>query len=207
MISLDPRVEEWLEHVLFENVLPHKVWEDWLFDPSVKEQLKHALPARTKRRDYPHVYFSASRPLSHTWTRGLLDPGSCVIVASKSGTKSYVACRDLLVPDVLYRLELHPLLNTRGDTLMSLLTVEDWPLAMAKHLNNEHLSLAVATPDTRSSGWRVTFFEEEVGPVGHLEVADPRGAVKELLDHDYEKIVPLSLLDDISRTFPEQTTS
>jgi hypothetical protein len=208
MISLEPNTEHWLEHVLFEDVLPPRTWDYWVFDPHAKEQLKRQLPEGAKRRDYPHVYFSANRPLSFSWTRGLLDPGDCAIVTTKEGTKSYVACRELLDPDTLYRLELYPLLETRVDTLMSLLTQDDWPLAMAKLRGNDHVEVVVATPDSRHPDrWRVTFFEEEVGPTGHLEVPDQRGAIKEMLAHDFHKIASLSMLDDIARTFPKQTTS
>ena len=202
---LDPGVERYLMDVIGTK-LPFKLWEDWAFDPYYREQVKSQLPRGARPRDYPHVYLSMSRPVSFAWARDL-DPECIVIATSRNGARSYVASRELLAPEFVYQLELHPLLNTRADTLLSLLDEDDLPLAMAKQFNDDRIMLVVMSPDTiEPSKWRVTYFEEGVGPTGHLTVESPREALREMLNHDYAHIVPTSVLDEISGTFPEGTS-
>lgn len=199
---LDPDVERYLMDVIVTK-LPFKLWEDWAFGPYYREQIKSQLPRGARPRDYPHVYLSMNRPVSFTWAREL-DPESVVIATSKNGDRSYVASRELLSPEIVYRLELHPLLNTRANTLLSLLDEEDVPLIMAKQSKDDRIMLAMMSPDTiEPSKWRTTYFEEGVGPTGHLTVESPRDALRAMLDHDYAHIVAASVLDEIASTFPE----
>lgn len=194
MRDLDPNIEKWILEAIATNV-PFKIWEEWTFNPAYKEILKRQLPKGARRRDYPYVYFSPNRPISIAWARELSDS---LVVTTVAGTKSYVASKTPLDPSTIYRLELLPLLDTRADTLLDLLDEEDFPLVMGKMSRDGRTLAAAVTHDpSNPTAWRVTYFEEDVGPTGHVEAQDVRSAVKEMINAGYVTLAPRSLIDDL----------
>jgi hypothetical protein len=185
--------------------LPFKYWDDWMFLPWYREQRKLLIQAGTKPSHYKWVYLSLNRPISKLWATDLRD---CLFVDNQTGSMSYVGSPNPLSPETLYRYELYPLLNARGASLFSLLEARDFPFSMARQNADGSASVAVASADPRTPGsWRVTFFDENVGPTGHFEVADAEEAIKEMINRKYLQVASPKLLDEIASTFPVQVQS
>ncbi len=185
--------------------LSFKYWDEWMFNPWYREQRKLLIREGTKPSHYRRVYLSPNRPISKLWASDLRE---CLIVDNQSGTMSYVGSHDPLPADTLYRFQLYPLLNARGDALCSLLDDRDFPFSMARQNSDGSASVAVVSIDPRSPGeWRVTFFDENVGPTGHFEVASAEEAVKEMINRKYLQVASPSLLDELAATFPIQERS
>lgn len=201
MKDLDPNVRDWVLEACGAK-LPFKLWEYLMFSPAAREQIRRQLPPGAKwKRELPYVYYSANRPVSYTWAKVDLNPHQSVIVDSKDGSHSYILSGEILDPDVLYRLELYPLLDTRGATLMDLLGPEDRPLTGATPGGDR---VAVISRDLSSRGWRVTYFEANVGPIGHLETDSETHGLSEMIVAGYTRLVHPSALDEIAATFPER---
>jgi len=197
-MSYDTNLTEWILRAIAAD-LPFKLWEEWVFNPKYKLIIKHQLHPGESRKDYPHVYVSLNRPVSVVWAPELR---GCLIITMENGAQSYVASREPLDPTILYRFELLPLLDARADTLLFALTETDFPLVMAKLDRLGNTLAALASPDPSKPGqWRVTHFEENVGPTGHTEVPDARSAVREMINSGYTNLASPSLIDEISTTF------
>lgn len=198
------RAARWVLETIAAD-LSFKYWEEWLFEPWYRERRKVLIRAGALPSDYKRVYLSPNRPISKLLTRELED---CLIIDNPAGTMSYVGSRSALPPETLYRYELYPLLNARCDALFSLLSASDFPFSMARQNSDGSVSVAVASADPRIPGsWRVTFFDENVGPTGHFEVADAKEAVEEMINRKYLQVAAASLLDEIASTFPIQERS
>jgi hypothetical protein len=189
---------EWILQAIATD-LPFRLWEEWIFNPKYKAIIKYQLRSGEKRKDYQHVYVSLNRPISVVWAPELKNS---LIITMESGSQSYVASHEPLAPELLFSFELLPLLDTRADTLLSILSPEDFPLVMAKLDRQGNTLAALASPDpSNPAKWRVTHFGENVGPTGHTEVPDARSAVREMINSGYINLASPSLIDEISTTF------
>jgi len=140
-----------------------------------------------------HIYYSPYRPVSYVWAKDHL-PRSVLIFDVAGGTKSLIATRDRLPLGASYKLELYPL-NRQAEAGL----VYDYYRALGKlaavELAREPGSgpgraALVGRDPSRPGRFRATWFEEDLGPTGHLEGTSMLELIAETLGEGYRLIQP-----------------
>lgn len=196
----DENLIRWVEQIT-TNKLPFRIWEDWIFNPKVRDQIKRQLPPGFKTSDYPFVYVSLNRPLSFLMTG--YNPKDFLIADFPNANKSYLASKEMIDLGDMYRFELTPIGKTKAKVVVVALDLDSKSMfAFGKYSQGSQLEIGLVSKEPSKSGnWRVTYFLEDVGPTGHAEVIDRTEAVENLLENGYSNFIDPAVLDDILPTF------
>jgi len=145
-------------------------------------------------------YLSYNRPLSFTWARDI-DPRACHMADLPGGSKSVLFCKAPLANELLYRLELQPLHQARAAALIEYMTAKGWKsIELGERPKpDQPIKGVLVGRDAHDPGqYRATYFQEEIGPTGHIAEKSLLGAIDEVIP-DYNVISP-GLIDNIVST-------